>query len=138
MSHPAILVLTTNQVRRLLSLIDAPKPGYEKRSGKISWMLDNGASYHRVGDESMLSDIKQISLVDIGLPNGAYTIASERGLVSLGEDIKWKNVLYVLNLKCNLVSISKLCKELNGVVTYFDSFCMIQDCILRTLTRADE
>jgi len=61
----------------------------------------------------------------IGLPNGAYTMDMEKGAATLGKDLQLSNVLYMPNLKCNLVSISKLCKKLNCIVTYFDEFCEI-------------
>ena len=101
-------------------------------------MLDSGASCHVVGDASMSTDMKKIAPVKIRLPNGAHTMASETGLASLGENLTLKNVLYVPNLKCNLVSISKLCKQLNCVVTYFDDFRVIQNRSLRTLIGAGE
>jgi len=53
----------------------------------------------------MLSEVEKIPPVAMGLPNGAYTAANEKGSASLGEDLKLKNVLHVTNLKCNLVSI---------------------------------
>ena len=57
---------------------------------------------------------------------------------SLGENLQLENVLYVPNLKCNLVSISKLCEQFNCAVTYFDDFCVIQDHTLRILIGAGE
>ena len=101
-------------------MIDVPRPEYEKLSGKVSWMLDSGASCHMVENRSMLSDVRQIAPVLIG--NGAHTVASEMGLTSFGENLPLENVLYVPNLLCNLVSVSKLCKQLNCAVTYFDNF----------------
>jgi len=91
-----------------------------------------------VGDKAMLSNVQKIAPVTIGLPNGAHTIAIEIGLSSLGENLQLENVLYVPNLKCNLVSISKLCKQFNYAVTYFDDFCVIQDCTLRILIGSGE
>ena len=49
-----------------------------------------------------------------------------------------KNVLYVPKLNCNLVSISKLCKQLNCAVTFYDNSCVIQDRILKTPIEAGE
>jgi len=45
--------------------------------------------------------------------------------------MKLSNVLFGPSLKCNLVSIAKLCKELNSSVTFFHDFCLLQDCTLR-------
>jgi len=52
------------------------------------------------------------------LANDTYATARDQGLVTLDENVKLENVLYVHGLKCNLVSISKLCKQLNYAVTY--------------------
>jgi len=41
-------------------------------------------------------------------------------------------------LNCNLVSISKLCKQLNCAIIYFDDFYVTQDCTLRTPIGVDE
>ena len=115
-----------------------PKAGFERLSDKVSWMLDSGASCHMVGDISVMSNLKKITPVVVALPNGAYTIAQEQGSVTLDTGIKLNNVLFVPKLNCNLVSISKLCKELNCAVTFFDDCCVIQDRTLRTLIRAGE
>lgn len=42
-----------------LSLFDTPKAGYERLSGKTSWMLDSGASCHMVEDISVMSDLEK-------------------------------------------------------------------------------
>jgi len=101
-------------------------------------MLDSGASCDMFRDKTMLSGAKKIASVAIGLPNGTHTMANEMGLTNLGESLQLKNVLYVPNLKCNLVSFSKLCKPLNCAVTCLDDFCVTQDRTLRTLIRAGE
>jgi len=109
-TRPKIPGLTADQVQQLFNLIDGPQPAYEKLLGKVLWMLDSGASCHMVGDKTMLSDVQKIAPMAIGLPNGEHTMAREMGLTSLGENLQLENVLYVPNLKCNLISISKLCK----------------------------
>ena len=106
----AVPGLSLEQVERLLCLIDTPKPGYEKLSGKALRMLDNGASTHMVGDVKLVSNLQKISRIAIGLPNGDCTVALNAGLMALGDGIKLDNVLCVLNSDCNLVSVSKLCK----------------------------
>ena len=88
----------------------------------MSWMLDSGAPCHRASDVSVVDKIEKITPVIIGLPNGTYTVASEKGSVALRGGLKLENVLYVPKLNCNLVSISKLCKQINCTVTYFDIF----------------
>ena len=90
-------------------------------------MLDSGASCHMVGNLSMMNNVEKIAPVAIRLPDETYTMAREKGSVCLGEGIKLDNVLCVPKLNCNLVSISKLCKQLNCAVTYFDDSCVIED-----------
>ena len=101
-------------------------------------MLDSGASAHMVGDVKLVSNLQKISPIVIGLPNGDCIVASDVGSVVLGDGIKLNNVLYVPNLNCNLVSVSKLCKQLNCAMTYFDDYCVIQDRTSRTLIGAGE
>jgi len=102
--------LTREQIPKLLSLIDTPKVGLEKLEGTVSWMLDRRASCHMADDVSMMDKIEKIAPIAIRLPNGMHTVASERGSVALGGEIKLENVLCAPKLNCNLVSVSKLCK----------------------------
>ena len=95
-------------------------------------MFDSGTSCHMIGDLNSMQDIKQIFPVSIGMLNGALTFASKEGSVTLDKRIKLTKVLYVPSLKCNLISIARLCKELNCSVTFFDDFCVLQDHTLRT------
>ena len=88
-------------------------------------MLDSGALAHMAGEVSLMKNLEKISPIAIGLPNGACTMAHEKGSVALGDHIELDNVLYVPNLSYNHVYISKLCKLLNCGVTYFDDFCVI-------------
>ena len=128
----AMVALTQDQIQKLLSLIESLKPGYHKLSGKNTWMFDNGASYHMTGDLNSMQDIKQIFPISNGMPNRELTFASKEGTVTLDKRIKLTKVLYVPSLKCKLISIARLCKELNCSVTFFDDFCVLQDCTLRT------
>jgi len=66
-------------------------------------------------------------------------MASKKGTVALGEGMKLDNYFYMPKLNCNLVIVSKLCKQLNCAITYFDDFCVIQDrSPSRTLIRVGE
>lgn len=134
-TEPSLVVipnLTNKQVQRLLSLIETPKDGYEKLLRKTSWMFDSGASWHMTGDLTMLQEIHGAQPISIGLPNGTYTLASKQGTMRLRGKMKLSNVLFVPSLKCNLVFIAKICKELNCAVTFFEDFCLLQDRTLRT------
>ena len=93
-------------------------------------MFDSGVSCHMMENLSFIHDLKHISPILIGLENGALAFARKEGSVKLNKRIKLNNVLYVPSLTCNLISIMEFCKELNCSVTFFDNFCVLQDCIL--------
>ena len=68
----------------------------------------------------MISDLEKISPVAIGLQNDTYTMACEKGSVTLEKGLELENVWLVPKLNCNLVSVSKLCKQLNCTATFYD------------------
>ena len=103
-AHISIPGLSSAQTQCLLSLIDGPADGYERLSGNVNWMLDSGASSHMAGDVALLNKVEKIPLVAIGLPNGTFTMAREQGSVALEQEVELKNVLYVPQLNCNLIS----------------------------------
>ena len=82
-------------------------------------------------DLTLLQETQGVQPITIGLPNGTYALANKQGLVSLGQKIKLDYVLFVPSFKCNLVSIARLCTELNCMVTFFDDFCELQDHTLK-------
>jgi len=68
-------------VDKLLSLIEAPKSGHDKLSGKGDWLLDSGASHHMIGDLGKLTNVYDTHPVMLGMPNGQSSMASKRGRV---------------------------------------------------------
>ena len=50
-----------------------------------------------VGDVILLTKVKEIAPVAIGLPDGTYTMAKEQGSVALEQGLELKNVLHVQN-----------------------------------------
>jgi len=52
-------------------------------------MLDSGASGHMVGNMSLLSETEKIRRMGIGLPNDAYTMASDKGTTTLGTELQF-------------------------------------------------
>jgi len=88
-------------------------------------MFDSGALCHVTGRLAAIQDTKRIFPCSTGLSNGTHTVASKEGPVMLNKEIKLKQVLYVPSHKYNLVSIAKLCKEMNGSVIFFCEFCVL-------------
>jgi len=81
----AIPGLTQDQLQKLLSLIESPKPGFEKVTGNIPWMFDSGAPCHMTGNLNLIQEIKKIDSIAIGMPNGTHTLACQEGSAALGE-----------------------------------------------------
>ena len=50
-----------------------------------------------------------------------------KGIVSISPNITLHSVLHVPNLSCNLVSISKLTRDLQCVAKFIPSYCEFQD-----------
>jgi len=111
--------LTNDQIQHLLSLIEVPKEG-EKLSGnpKPRWLLDSGASAHMTGEINLMTNIENINPVIIDLPNGEKTVADKRGTVILDKVLKLHKTLFVPSLRCNLLFVSRICKDLNCTVTF--------------------
>ena len=78
----------------------------------ITLMSDCGASCHMTGNTKELRDVKKIIPVPIGLPNGTHTVASHQGTMYLRDELNLTDVLYVPTLKCNLISIVKLFRDM--------------------------
>ena len=116
--------LTQEQVQRLLSLIDIPKGGSKKLSGKPPWLIDSEASSHMMCDLKQFGKIEPMRPIPICLPNGAHTLAEKQGTIFLEDTVSLNDVLHVPELNCNLLSVARLCKDLNCVVTFFDESCV--------------
>ncbi|XP_074265379.1 uncharacterized protein LOC141587809 [Silene latifolia] len=92
-----------------------------------SWILDSGASDHMCGNKNLFSILKTVPLpYSISLPNGEHAIINAMGEVPISSDIVLKNVLYVPSFRFNLLSISRLLKQLNKAISFTPEFCCLQ------------
>nr|XP_009787908.1 PREDICTED: uncharacterized protein LOC104235787 [Nicotiana sylvestris] len=77
-----------------------------------------------------MNDIRKIddSLQDkVTLPNGVTTKIEHVGSSFLSEVDKLENVLHVPDFKFNLMSVSKLTKDLKCAATFLPTLCVFQD-----------
>ena len=95
-------------MQKLLSLIETPKSGHEKLSGKDIWLFDLGASCHMTSALHLLKGVQEIEAIPVALPNGHETLAIKKGTVHLSSKIILSNVLFVIGLNCNVTSIAQL------------------------------
>jgi len=53
-------------------------------------------------------------------------MATKQGTIAL-DNLILKNTLLIPSLSCNLVSVSRVCKDLNCTVMFNDNSCILHD-----------
>ena len=92
------------------------------------WIIDSGASDHMTSFSHLFSTYFPCSGHDkIRIADGSFSPIAGKGFIKLTEKINLNAVLHVPNLACNLLSVSKLSKDSNCRVTFFESHCEFQD-----------
>ena len=61
------------------------------------------------------------------IANGSFSPIAGKGLIKISKNIDLKSILHVPKLACNLLSVSKLTRESNCCVIFYDSHCEFQD-----------
>lgn len=101
-------------------------------------MVDTEASNNMTGYGELLVDLKYVLPCSIGLPNGQNTLSKEKGTMKFDDEFSLKNVLFVPDLRCNLISVFQLIANSDMAMQIANKGCVLQDRIMRNLTRADE
>ena len=60
-----------------------------------SWIVDSGATNHMTCSLAFLSNVQDISVVPVKLPNGRFGFASKQGTVVVSSVLGLQNVLLV-------------------------------------------
>ena len=95
---------------------------------KDIWIIDSGATDHMTPYMSYLSSYSPLpNKRHITVANGSQTPIVGSGNIRLSPSLHLNHVLHVPKLSNNLLSIHKLTKDLNCVVTFFHSHCVFQD-----------
>lgn len=67
------------------------------------WIMDTGATDHKIADFSLLKNVKtDVSNMIVNLPTGATAIVTHLGDVFLNNGLKLPNVLYIPVFSHNL------------------------------------
>ncbi|KAK9748552.1 hypothetical protein RND81_02G066200 [Saponaria officinalis] len=135
--------LTPEQLDVLDNLVQARKADSttSRLNGNIyylPWIIDTGASHHMSGCLSHFTNLQLIAPLSVSLPNGDLTIATQSGDVILSPRLVLRNVLYVANLYCNLLSVSSLLMDTSLTIQFSHNLCLIQDRISKTVIGAGE
>jgi len=92
------------------------------------WIIDSGASDHMTGDATLLNEYNQCTNNSTArIADGSSSQVKGICLSRLSRDMILNSVLHVPNLDCNLLSISKLTRDLNCVAKFFPHLCIFQD-----------
>eukprot|EP00261_Vitis_vinifera_P031451 XP_019072694.1 PREDICTED: uncharacterized protein LOC109121825 isoform X1 [Vitis vinifera] len=92
------------------------------------WIIDSGASDHMTNSSNMFESYspcpgnKKVRITD-----GNFSPIARKGLIKISEGIDLKSVLHVPKLTCNLLSVSKLSRNSNCCVIFYESHCILQD-----------
>ncbi|KAK9675924.1 hypothetical protein RND81_11G041900 [Saponaria officinalis] len=92
-----------------------------------SWILDSGASDHMCSNKLLFSELHALpKAYSVSLPNGHIVTINSVGTVPLTPQITLCNVLFIPSFKFNLLSIGKLCKQLNSIILFTPDLCCLQ------------
>lgn len=100
-----------------------------------SWILDSGASENLSYHKDYLSDFKPLLKPKVvNLPNSQEVTVTHYGSVLIFPGFLLHHVLYVPSFKFNLLSVHKICKQLNQFLLFTPSSCfLLQGPFMRTL-----
>ncbi|KAH0762701.1 hypothetical protein KY290_018774 [Solanum tuberosum] len=140
--------LTKDQFSQLLQLLHlvnisqtetAPSDVHANSAGKnfsvsypisirsTHWILDSGASEHLSSDSSLFINLKPLhSSVYVNLPDSTKVQATHIGSVALFPDLIVHKALYIPSFRINLLSIHKLCVQLQCLIIFSSTNCFLQ------------
>jgi len=93
-------------------------------------IIDTGATHHITSSLASLATNNAApgdSTSKVHLPNGNTVAVSHIGSTCILANQTISNVLHLPDFQVNLVSVSKLTKELKCMVAFFPDFCVFQD-----------
>ncbi|XP_075074619.1 uncharacterized protein LOC142162195 [Nicotiana tabacum] len=94
------------------------------------WIVDTGASNHMVHCLNLLDSYEEVSEKDknkVQLPTGEQAFIKHTGICSFFRNKKIQNILHITDFKYNLLSVSKITKELRCLMAFFPGFYVFQE-----------
>ena len=92
------------------------------------WFIDSGASNHMTSEQNFFHSYKFNSNPGkVVVTDGSFTPIIGKGSILVTPRLTLDSVLHVLNLPCNLLSISKLTKSLNCYLIIYPPHGIFQD-----------
>ncbi|XP_071704623.1 uncharacterized protein [Rutidosis leptorrhynchoides] len=95
------------------------------------WIIDSGANQHMVSSSQNLSNVVNVSDLNLSVnhPIGTNAKNFQMGNLELSNNIKLYDVLVIPQYCVSLLSVNKLIKDSNLVVSFDINKCYIQDLL---------
>ncbi|XP_019235677.1 PREDICTED: uncharacterized protein LOC109216004 [Nicotiana attenuata] len=93
------------------------------------WIVDSGASHHITFCKEVLEKLRRVNRGNssgVQIPTGGRSEIVHTGDATILEGQKIRNVLYVPDFKFNIISVSKLTRDLCCSACFYPSFCVFQ------------
>ena len=116
--------MTNAQRQQFIDLIGNSSSNCPHGRTPFPWLIDSGASHHVTGSFGLLNNVHDVSDCPIGLPDGKQMISTKQGDVILCSEIVLRNVYYIPQLQCNLISVTQLIDDLNCTVHFTKTFVL--------------
>nr|XP_016497685.1 PREDICTED: uncharacterized protein LOC107816475 [Nicotiana tabacum] len=103
-----------------------------------NYIIDTGVTNHVTGNKDLLENLALVGNIgQVQFPTGDSIAITHRGNHQLSGGDVLSNVLCVPAFRFNLVSVSKLIKDLNCYVTFFPTFCVFQELLYGRVKEID-
>lgn len=88
------------------------------------WIVDFGASDHITSDKSIMTEFMPCNENhSVKIADGSLSKVAGYGSVTISKTLSLHSILFVSNLKCNLLSITKLTRDKKCVAKFFQNIC---------------
>lgn len=94
-----------------------------------TWIIDSGATHHVAYHKDLFLDLTESISTFVTLPTGLGIKIAGIGSIRLNDSLILRNVLYLLDFRVNLLSVSQLTKDLGYRVMFDPGACFIHDTI---------
>lgn len=93
------------------------------------WVVDSGANQHMTASESCLSDIVDVSKLNLKVahPNGSSARINKIGNLQLSNALTLFDVFVIPDFSVNLLSVHKVCRDSKCKVVFDEYSCVVQD-----------
>jgi hypothetical protein len=138
-----LIGISQKQLKQLLSLFDNKSKGPSSHTNAVSkpslsevtscsWIIDSGATNH-ISSKLFSDKHNKCTLPPVLLPSGEKAKIVANGSLPLNSVYYLHNVLCVPTFKVDLISVSRLTRDLNCLIIFFPYWCLLQDLVTRRM-----